>query len=88
MQQIIVQPQAVGLCCFHKRIDDCTHFRSLGRIGKESPLPSDDKGSDGVFNLVVADFNLAISAAFHTAQIPECAVFRFVPRIDYFIIRE
>ena len=40
---------------------------------------------DGVFNLVVADFNLAISTLFHTAQMSECYVFRFFPRIDYFI---
>ena len=60
MKQIVIQPQAVGLCCFHKRIDDCTRLRTLGRIGKEPSLPANDKGTDGVFNLVVADFNLAM----------------------------
>lgn len=60
MEQIVIQPQAVGLCCFHERIDDCTCLRALGRIGKEPSLPANDKGMDGVFNLVVADFNLAM----------------------------
>mgnify|MGYP006969280929 FL=1 len=32
----------------------------LGRIGKESSLPANDKRADGVFNLVVADFNLTM----------------------------
>lgn len=32
----------------------------LGRIGKEPSLPANDKRADGVFNLVVADFNLTM----------------------------
>lgn len=32
----------------------------LGCIGKEPSLPADDKGADGVFNLVAADFNLTM----------------------------
>ena len=60
MKQIVIQPQAVGFCRFHQRIDDCTRLRALGRIGKEPSLPANDKGADDVFNLVVADFNLAM----------------------------
>lgn len=60
MEQIVVQPQAVGFCRFHERIDNRTRLRTLGRIGKEPPLPANNKGADGVFNLVVADFNLAM----------------------------
>ena len=60
MKQIVVQSQVVGFCRFHKRVDDCTRLRALGRIGKEPSLPANDKGADGVFNLVVADFNLAM----------------------------
>ena len=60
MKQIVVQPQAVGFCRFHQRIDDCTRLRTLGCIGKEPPLPANDKRADGVFNLVVADFNLTM----------------------------
>ena len=32
----------------------------LGRIGKEPSLLANDKRADGVFNLVVADFNLTM----------------------------
>lgn len=60
MKQIVIQPQAVGFCCFHQRIDDCTRFRTLGCIGKEPFLPANDKRADGVFYLVVADFNLTM----------------------------
>ena len=60
MKQIVIQPKVVCLCCFHEGIDDCTRLRALGRIGKEPSLPANDKGADGVFNLVVADFNLAM----------------------------
>ena len=60
MKQIVIQPQAVGFCRFHQRIDDCTRLRTLGRIGKEPSLPANDKRADGVFNLVVADFNLTM----------------------------
>ena len=60
MKQIVVQPQAVGFCRFHQRIDDCTRLRTLGCIGKEPSLPANDKRADGVFNLVVADFNLTM----------------------------
>ena len=35
-------------------------FAPLGRIGKEPSLPANDKRADGVFNLVVADFNLTM----------------------------
>ncbi len=31
-----------------------------GGIGKEPSLPTNDKRADGVFNLVVADFNLTM----------------------------
>ena len=31
-----------------------------GGIGKEPSLPANDKRADGVFNLVVADFNLTM----------------------------
>ena len=60
MKQIVVQSQAVGFCRFHQRIDDCTRFRALGRIGKEPSLPANDKRADSVFYLVVAYFNLAM----------------------------
>ena len=60
MKQIVIQPQAVGFCRFHQRIDDCTRLRALGCIGKEPSLPANDKRADGVFNLVVADFNLTM----------------------------
>ena len=60
MKQIVIQPQSVGFCRFHERIDNRTRLRTLGRIGKEPSLPANDKGADGVFNLVVADFNLAM----------------------------
>ena len=60
MKQIVIQPQAVGFCRFHQRIDDCTRLRALGCIGKEPSLPTNDKRADGVFNLVVADFNLTM----------------------------
>ena len=60
MKQIVIQPQAVGFCRFHQRIDDCTRLRTLGCIGKEPSLPANDKRADGVFNLVVADFNLTM----------------------------
>ena len=60
MKQIVIQPQAVGFCCFHQRIDDCTRLRTLGCIGKEPSLPANDKRADGVFNLVVADFDLTM----------------------------
>ena len=60
MKQIVIQPQAVGFCRFHQRIDDCTRLRTLGCIGKEPSLPANDKMADGVFNLVVADFNLTM----------------------------
>ena len=60
MKQIVVQSQAVGFCRFHQRIDDCTRLRTLGCIGKEPSLPADNKRADGVFNLVVADFNLTM----------------------------
>ena len=60
MKQIVIQPQAVGFCRFHQRIDDCTRFRALGCIGKEPSLPANDKRTDGVFYLVVADFNLTM----------------------------
>ena len=60
MEQIVIQPQAVGFCRFHQRIDDCTRLRTLGCIGKEPSLPANDKGTNGVFNLVVADFNLTM----------------------------
>ena len=60
MKQIVVQPKAVGFCRFHQRIDDCTRLRTLGCIGKEPSLPANDKRADGVFYLVVADFNLAM----------------------------
>lgn len=60
MKQIVIQPQAVGFCRFHQRIDDCTRLRPLGRIGKELSLPANDKRTDGVFNLVVADFNFTM----------------------------
>ena len=60
MKQIVVQPQSVGFCRFHQRIDDCTCLRPLGCIGKEPSLPANDKRADGVFNLVVADFNLTM----------------------------
>ena len=48
------------LCRFHERIDDCTRLCALGCIGKEPSLPANDKGTDGVFYLVVADFNFAM----------------------------
>ena len=38
MKQIVIQPQVVGFCRFHERIDDCTRLRALGRIGKEPSL--------------------------------------------------
>ena len=60
MKQIVIRPQAVGFCRFHQRIDDCTRLRTLGCIGKEPSLPANDKRADGVFNLVVADFNLTM----------------------------
>ena len=60
MKQIVIQPQAVGFCRFHQRIDDCARLRTLGCIGKEPSLPANDKRADGVFNLVVADFNLTM----------------------------
>lgn len=60
MKQIVIRPQAVGFCRFHQRIDDCTRLRTLGCIGKEPSLPANDKRTDGVFNLVVADFNLTM----------------------------
>ena len=60
MKHIVIQPQAVGFCRFHQRIDDCTRLRTLGCIGKEPSLPANDKRADGVFYLVVADFNLAM----------------------------
>ena len=60
MKQIVIRPQAVGLFRFHQRIDDCTRLRTLGCIGKEPSLPANDKRADGVFNLVVADFNLTM----------------------------
>ena len=60
MKHIVIQPQAVGFCRFHQRIDDCTRLRTLGCIGKEPSLPANDKRADGVFNLVVADFNLTM----------------------------
>lgn len=60
MEQIVVQPQAIGLGCFQERIDDCARLRALGRISKEPALPANDKGKDGVFNLIVADLNLAM----------------------------
>ena len=63
MKQIVIQPQAVGFCRFHQRIDDCTRLRTLGCIGKEPSLPANDKRADGVFNLVVADFKRLIEQA-------------------------
>ena len=60
MKQIVVQPQSVGFCRFHQRIDDCTRLRPLGCIGKEPSLPANDKRADGIFYLVVADFNLTM----------------------------
>ena len=60
MKQIVIQPQAVGFCRFHQRINDCTRLRTLGCIGKEPSLPTNDKRADGVFNLVIADFNLTM----------------------------
>ena len=60
MKQIVIRLPVVGFCRFHQPIDDCTRIRTLGRIGKEPSLPANDKGADGVFNLVVADFNLAM----------------------------
>ena len=60
MEQIVVQLQAVGFCRFHQRVDDCTRRRILGRIGKKPSLPANDKMADGVFYLIVADFNLAM----------------------------
>ena len=60
MKQIVIQPQAVGFCRFHQRIDDRTHLRTLECIGKEPSLPAYDKGADSVFYLVVADFNLTM----------------------------
>ena len=60
MKQVVIQPQAVGFCRFHQRIDDCTRLRTLGCIGKEPSLPADDKRADGIFNLVIADFNLTM----------------------------
>ena len=38
----------------------CTRLRTLGCIGKEPSLPANDKRADGVFYLVVADFNLTM----------------------------
>ena len=60
MKQVVIQPQVVGLFRFHERVDDRTRLRTLGRIGKKPSFPANDKGTDGVFNLVVADFNLAM----------------------------
>ena len=60
MKQVVIQPQAVGFCRFHQRIDDCTRLRTLGCIGKEPSLPANDKRADDVFNLVVADFDLTM----------------------------
>ena len=60
MKHIVIQPQAVGFCRFHQRIDDCTRLRALGCIGKEPSLPANDKRADDVFNLVVADFDLTM----------------------------
>ena len=60
MKQIVIQPQAVGFCRFHQRINDCTRLRTLGCGGKKPSLPTNDKRADGVFNLVVADFNLTM----------------------------
>ena len=60
MKQIVVQPLAVGFCRFHQRINNCTRLRTLGCIGKEPSLPTNDKRADGVFYLVVADFNLTM----------------------------
>lgn len=59
-EQIVIQPRAVGFCRFHQRINDCTRLRTLGCIGKEPSLPTNDKRADGVFNLVIADFNLTM----------------------------
>ena len=58
MKQIVVQSQMVGFCCFHLRAADPTGLRILGRICKEPFLSANDKGTDGVFNLGVTDFNL------------------------------
>ena len=60
MKQIVIQPQAVGFCRFHQRIDDCTRLRTLGCIDKEPSLPANDKRADSVFYLVAADFNLTM----------------------------
>ena len=60
MKQIVIQPQTAGFCRFHQRIDDCTRLRTLGCISKEPFLPANDKRADGVFNLVVADFDLTM----------------------------
>ena len=32
MKQIVIQPQAVGFCCFHQRIDDCIRLRNGGYV--------------------------------------------------------
>ena len=60
MEQIVVQPQVVGFGRFYQRIDDCPRLSTLGRTGKEPSLPANGKRADGVFYLVVADFNLAM----------------------------
>ena len=54
------QPQIGGSCRFHQQIDDCTRLRALWRIGKKPSLSANDKRTDGVFNLIVADFNFAM----------------------------
>ena len=59
-EQIVIQPRAVGFCRFHQRINDCTRLRTIGCMGKELSLPTNDKRADGVFNLVIADFNLTM----------------------------
>ena len=73
MEQIVIQPQAVGLCRFHKRVEDCTRLRTLGCIGKDPSLPANDKRADSVFNLVVADFNLTMFKEFALLPVLSCA---------------
>lgn len=57
MENIVLQPQTVGLGGFHEGVDDIAGLRTLRSIGEQLALAAHNEGADGVLYLVVADFD-------------------------------
>jgi hypothetical protein len=60
MFNVVLQPQVVGLGCFHQSIDDSCGFGTGRSVGKEPAFAPNHEGPNRILHLVVADLDFTM----------------------------